>query len=563
MTRQTAGVTTRATARPALRRLAAAMLAMVMLAGAPAGFGSHASAAAAIAPSVGNAVLFHLQLATDIDTSGNPVGQGTSFPTGTQVIFGFLGWGYVPAGTELRVRLFKADRFVYEAAHKVQNESGPDGQNAGFVFPFYVKAGFAAGDYSIEVDYNRVPDEVVPFTVGDGAQYDAVLGSGGQTGPIPYKDPSEVLVVTRESVLRAKLGSRAGEVLAAAARVGDLHDLDAGGVTRTTPDEAAAEVQRLLKAGPYKYLLIVGNDDAVPYFHVDNPLGDSEKAALADWQLPADWLPSDNFYTDLDGDKYAVPDLPVARIPSSDDADLLLTQLGEIVPPDGGAFALMNQERRSQAGLVTGTIASFAQVRLAYAPPTSAASFGSNADAANARYLYVLLHGIGVLTNAWSANTVVWQPSSTDKPLDNEWTAYESNQVDAVTAEANPVSRGVVQIGACYGAWTLDTVQEPVHKTAANNLALHYLKGGTRAYIADTHLSYSTVMGPGDTPRGRTGFEFLFWQGIGKGMAPIDAFQAAKVGIAKAIDTLVAAGEIDAAKTNLKTLHYMVYLGRP
>jgi hypothetical protein len=121
----------------------------------------------------------------------------------------------------------------------------------------------------------------------------------------------------------------------------------------------------------------------------------------------------------------------------------------------------------------------------------------------------------------------------------------------------------VVQVGACYGAWTLDTVQEPVHKTAANNLALHYLKGGTRAYIADTHLSYSTVMGPGDTPRGRTGFEFLFWQGIGKGMAPIDAFQAAKVGIAKAIDTLVAAGEIDAAKTNLKTLHYMVYLGRP
>ncbi len=31
-------------------------------------------------PSVGNAVLFHLQLATDIDTSGNPIGQGTQLP---------------------------------------------------------------------------------------------------------------------------------------------------------------------------------------------------------------------------------------------------------------------------------------------------------------------------------------------------------------------------------------------------------------------------------------------------------------------------------------------------
>jgi hypothetical protein len=554
---------TRPAARPAVRRLAAATLAVVLLAGAPAGFGSRTSAAPAIAPSVGNAVLFHLQLATDIDKSGSPINEGTSFATGTQVIFGFLGWGYVPAGTELRLRLFQGDRFIYETAHVVQNESGASGNNAGFVFPFYVKAGFAAGDYYIEVDYNSVPDEVVPFTVGDGAQYDATLGSGGQTGPIPYKDPSQVLVVTRESVLRANLGSRADEVLAAAARVGDLHDLDAGGVTRNTPDLAAAEVQRLLEAGGYRYLLIVGNDDAVPYFHVDNPLGDSEKAALADWQLPSDWLPSDNFYTDLDHDKYAVPDLPVARIPSSDDADLLLTQLGEIVPPDGGAFALMNQERRSQAGLVTGAISEFAQVRLAYAPPTTAAAFGGNADAANARYLYVLLHGIGVLTNVWSANTVVWEPTSTDKPLESEWTAYESNQVDAVTAESNPVSRGVVQIGACYGAWTLDTIQEPVHKTADNNLALHYLKGGSRAYIADTHISYSTVMGPNDTPRGRTGFEYLFWQGIGKGMAPIDAFQAAKVGIGQAIDVLVKAGEIDAAKTNLKTLHYMVYLGRP
>ena len=102
-----------------------------------------------------------------------------------------------------------------------------------------------------------------------------------------------------------------------------------------------------------------------------------------------------------------------------------------------------------------------------------------------------------------------------------------------------------------------------MHKTAANNLALHYLKGGTRAFIADTHLSYSTVMLPNDTPTGRTGFELLLWRNIVGGMAPIDAFQAAKVGIAKAIDALVAEGNIDSAKINLKTLHYMVYLGRP
>ena len=546
------------------RRLAVAALAALLFVADPLGLRPPAVAAPELPPSVGNAVLFHLQLATDLAADGSPIGQGTVFPEGTEVIFGLLGWSYVPAGTELKLRLFQGDRFAGEVAHVVANESGPrSGQGAGFLYPFYVKGGFPAGSYAIEVDYNGVPDEVVPFTVGSGAQYDPILGSGTASGPIPYKSPADVLVVTRSAVLRRELGARADAVLAAAGRVGDLKDLDAGGVVRDTPDAAAAEVQRLLRSRPYKYLLIVGNDDAVPFFRVANPMAESEAGALADWELPADWLPSDDYYTDLDADELGVPDLPVARIPSSDDADLLLTQLGTLVPPDGSAFALVNQERKSQAGVVLGAISPKVQVRLQYSPPVTAADFGTNADATSARYLYVLLHGIGVLTNAWSANTVAWEPTDTAKPLEAEWIVNESTQLDSITVESNPASRGVVQVGACYGAWTLDTVQEPRHKTADNNLALHYLKSGARAFVADTHLSYSTLLGPNETPRGRTGFELLFWRGINGGLTPIDAFQAAKVGIAKAIYTLVDAGDIDSAKINLKTLHYMVYLGRP
>ena len=546
------------------RRLATIGVAVLLFAADPLGLRPAAVAAPELPPSVGNAVLFHLQLATDIGVDGSPIGQGSAFPEGTEVIFGLLGWSFVPPGTELKLRLFEGDRFAGEVSHVVVSESGSAaGTSAGFVFPFVQKGGFPAGSYMIEVDYNGVPDEVVPFTVGSGTEYDAVLGSGSASGPIPYKSPSDVLVVTRAAFLRDKLGAGADAVFSAAARVGDLHDLEADGVTRDTPAKAAAEVQRLLKGRPYKYLLIIGNDDTVPYFRVANPMEDSEKGALSEWELPADWLPSDNFYTDLDGDPWGVPDLPVARIPSSDDAELLLTQLGDLVPPDGGAFALVNQERKSQAGVVLGTIDTKVQVRLQYSPPVDAASFGSNVDAESARYLYILLHGIGVLTNAWSANTVAWEASDANSPLDAEWIVHESTQLDAVTAGTDPVSRGVVQVGACYGAWTLDTVQEPVHKTADNNLALHYLKSGARAFVADTHLSYSTLLGPTETPRGRTGFEMLFWRGINEGLAPIDAFQKAKVGIGQAIDALVQAGDIDSAKINLKTLHYMVYLGRP
>ncbi len=550
--------------RPVPHRLLAVALAVVLFGGDPLGLRPAAQAAPALPPSVGNSILFHLQLATDVDTQGNPIGQATVFPAGTQVILGLLGWSFVPAGTELRLRLFQGDTFVYETAHVVVHETDEQGGNSiGYVFPFSVSSGFPAGDYTVEVDYNRVPDEVVPFTVGDGTTYDEVLGEGATTGPIPYKDPSEVLVVTRASVLRRTLGTDYPAVAAAAARVGDFHDLEADGVTRSTPDELGAEVQRLLRSRPYRYLLILGNDDAVPYYRVENTMAQSEAQDLADWELPSDWVPTDNYYTDLDADPYGVPDLPVARIPSSEDATLLLTQLGENQPPDGGGFALINQQRKGQAGTVLNTVAELGQVRLQYAPPTTPDQFATNPDANDARYLYVLMHGIGVKTDSWVTDTVAWFPSNQDKPTQDEWLVAPYSQEDGITVASNPASHGVVQIGACYGGWTLDRVLDRVHKTADNNLALHYLRNGTRAYVADTHISYSTVMLPTDTPRGRTGFELIFWRGIAAGMAPIDAFQAAKVGIAEAIDALVAEGSIDSAKVNLKTLHYMVYLGRP
>jgi Peptidase family C25 len=538
-------------------RLLAFTLALTLVTGVP--LAAPAAAAPALSPSAGEAILFHLQFAEGIE-NGRPVGQSDHFPVGTRTIFGLLGWQYVPAGTELRVRLFQGDRFIYEDAHIVEDPQGPeDSTGAGFVFPFATESGFPAGDYYVEVDYNRVPDEIVPFTVGEGAGFSEVLGAGSKSGPIPYANPRDVLVVTREAALRQALGSRTDEVLAAARRVGDYHDLG----SRSTAETATEEVHRLLRARPYKYLLIVGNDDVVPYWKVENPLADSEAPILADWELPSDWIPSDNYYTDLDGDPYGVPDLAVARIPSSDDADLLLTQLGENQPPDGAGYALINQERRSQAGVTAAAMGLVAQTRLRYVPPLEPQDFAADPDATNARYLYVLLHGIGVTTNEWSANTVAWGAYNQSDPLAGEWAIYEDEQAPGVTVETNPTNGGVVQIGACYGAWTLDTVQEPRHKTADNNLALHYLKNGTRAYIADTHISYSAALGPNDIARNRTGFELLLWQAIADGMTPIDAFQAAKTGMGASIDALVQANDIDNALVSLKTLHYMVYLGRP
>jgi len=82
------------------RALVFALVALLFVAD-PLGLRPAAVAAPQLPPSVGNAVLFHLQLAADIDANGNPIGQGTSFPEGTKVILGLLGWSSVAPGTEL------------------------------------------------------------------------------------------------------------------------------------------------------------------------------------------------------------------------------------------------------------------------------------------------------------------------------------------------------------------------------------------------------------------------------------------------------------------------------
>ncbi len=549
-----------------IRRVIAVAMSAVVLFG---GTGIVQAAPAINDPgSLGQALLYHLSFATDID--GTPVDEGDVFREGAPRVLTLVGWQYVPSGTELRLRVFQGTRLVYDDARIATREL-----DGGYIFNYQPAGGVQAGTYVAQLDYNGVPDEVATFAVlPAGAAPSSIVPTGTTTGPttpitgrpilsgpVPYADPAKVLVVTRASVLRPKLGARADAVFAAAAKVGTLRDLEADGVARGTEVAAVNEVRRLLRAGSYEYLLILGNDDAVPYARMPNPFADDERAILDSWKLPADWVPSDNPYTDLDGDEWAVPDLPTARIPSSDDADLLLKQLGQNVPSNGSAFALINQKRRGLVEPVLGRIDDTVSIDRHYAPQTTPQELPAT-NARTARFTYVLLHGIGVEADAWTTDIVAWSPESLTN-LNGPWIVSDGNQRDAITIAQAGVPGGIVVVGACYGAWTMDTVLEPKKKTAANSLALAYLKSGTRAFIADTHLSYSAPQGLDGTPIARTGFEVLLWTAMLSGASPIDAFQAAKVGIAAEIDKAIAIGDYEVAALNFKTLEIMVYLGRP
>jgi hypothetical protein len=508
-------------------------------------------------PSIGQALLHHLQFATDISI-GLPVDNGTRFLDIAPRILTLVGWDYAPFATEISLRLYLGDRLVLDDSRLVLSP-----RRSGYVFNYEPDGGPPVGQYTAELYYNGVVEEVATFEVVAAGSIGGFGGPTGpptgDTGPIPYVDPAELLVVTRESVLRANLGPATDAVLARADAIGDLADLEADGETRDTPEETIPEVHRLLAAGDYRYLLIIGNDDAVPFARVPNPMAAGEAASMADWQLPSEWLPSDDPYVDLVADPWGVPDLPVARIPSSEDAELLLTQLGDITPPDGGGYALINQVRRGQVAPVVETMDDEVPVDTWYAPPINEPGF-IDGQGQEARYVQILLHGIGVTTNAWSADVVYWLATSND--LDGEWEVGVATSIPVVTIDG-AASTGVVSSGACFGAWTLDTTLEPAHKTADNSLALAYLKSGTRSFIGSTHTTYSSINTTSGPYVGVHGFEILFWRGVLAGASPIDAFHSAKLRIAAVIDEAIAVGAPEAAALNLKTLHHVIYLGRP
>jgi len=477
------------------------------------------------------------------------------FASGTQKVLALLSWKCVPAGTTLAVDVYQNGNPVLQAQEHVVRQASrtdPDVEvpMVGHVFPLEWSDGaWPNGTYLATVSFDGTVDEYAGFSVGGG---NGQLTWKGETdlGAIPYKAASDVLVVTNTAVLRNRLGSQTDSVLAAARRIGVLFDLAKFQVQAGDPDAAAAAIKPYLKG--YGYVLILGNDDVVPYFQLKNPLSDEQ---VYDGVVD---VPSDDPYTDLDQDAYGLPDLPTARLPSSDDAELLLTQLGDLTTPDGGAFVLLNEQREREGQAVIDAIhAGGRNVDYDYSPPLTPSQF--NDRSGHDRYLYALIHGSARKTDTWWANVQSWTgPDGVGAA--EEWFVDESAQEPAITLTGNPGNLGLVQVGACYGAYTLPVKGQA--KTAENSLALLYLKSGARAFIADTHLSYSAQQ-VGGIPLGRTGFEVAFWQAINAGKAPIDAFFEAKQRIAAAAETFRKQEYVYDWLLNMKTIHYMVYLGRP
>jgi Peptidase family C25 len=510
-------------------------------------------------------------------SSSSPVGISDVFKTGTPEIDALIAWDVIDVGAPLDVTLFKGNRLV-STTEVVPNNPAKQAPSidldGGFAVPMRPDGGFDAGHYSVELDYHSLPEQVATFDVndsGDGAPEPGVLGGppGGSNpdlGPIPYADPSQVLVVTRSSILRQQMGDDTDAVLAAAAKVGTLHDLNTelGNVTRPVPASATIKiVQGLLKAGSYKYLLILGNEDTVPFGHVKLPDSVNYSDEM-DPGIPGDYVVSDDPYANLDGDPLQIPDLAVARIPTSDDAQLMLKQLGENQPAPAGAFSIVNEVRRSMADGPLGVVNDITPVTLYYSPPTLTGQVPQTNES-RARFIYILLHGSGSVTDTWFGEIQKWTPIDASDPL-TEYVHEENDYTHGLSVADAGDPGAFIDVGACFGAYTLDSVVGDTHKTRDNSLALAFLADGARAFVADTYISESYNVDPGETPVARTGWEILLWQAIQGGATPIDAFFSAKAQYGEQIKALYASGSSDdslTADTNFLALHEMAYLGRP
>jgi hypothetical protein len=330
-------------------------------------------------------------------------------------------------------------------------------------------------------------NKIEPNPLAIDAAIEAALSQGG---------PDYSLIVSHRQRLIDKFGQKGFEQIDGLLR-------NMGNIAETCP-----------------FVLIVGNDDVVPFAVLPNPTDDG------------DVLFTDDVYGDTDHDALSVPDIPVARIPDGNSLNLLVTQLSPSSLPETGDFTVANTEW-DFVDLVTSEV--FGAGRsLVWSLPTRYTDL--DASRVNVRYDYFTLHGSDQDTTLWWGERPIFPP------------AFR-------VTEAH--SQGIVLTGACYGAYVFN-------RTPEDSIALAFLASGARAFVGNTGMGYYPVwIQPPDPPRPmpptRFGalFEDTFLSALAQGEAPLAAYVKAKEAMANI------ATSRNGTAMELKLLSEHVYYGKP
>ncbi len=173
----------------------------------------------------------------------------------------------------------------------------------------------------------------------------------------------------------------------------------------------------------------------------------------------------------------------------------------------------------------------------------------------------------GSQTDTWYGEIQKWTPHRPRAIPLSEYDHEENDYTNGLTVPSAGAPGAIVQVGACFGAYTLDSPFGNTHKTRDNSLAMKFLAAGSRAFIADTYISESTNAIRARHSRRAPAARSSSGRPCKDGATPIDAFFSRQVrSTAQMIQQQYAAGDPNqslSGDTNFLALHEMVYLGRP
>jgi hypothetical protein len=308
----------------------------------------------------------------------------------------------------------------------------------------------------------------------------------------------------------------------------------------------------LTQSNDLRHLLILGDDDVVPFCRVANPTDDQDEDIYTD--AP---------YASRNGSSL-LPTRSVGRLPDCGDPDAFLRLVDHAarthgqaarVAPDGRLKALARiLKREKQTGPQVESIGYTASVwkeaaravfetigqprHLRMSPPVSHREFASLAHG-NPRFAYFNLHGVEG-EPAWYGQR---DPDfAADYPLFPVALLPQDIQADRIAGTT-------VFTEACYGADVLG-------RTIKDAIALKFLSEGARAVVGSTRLAYGSLTPPlaGADLLGR-----FFWLAVLSGMPVGQSLQWAKLSFAS--DLLNRQGYLDSE--DQKTLLTFNLFGDP
>ena len=269
------------------------------------------------------------------------------------------------------------------------------------------------------------------------------------------------------------------------------------------------------RSGEVDYLLLLGGDEVVPFFRLDNPCDDADEKVL-----------SDNPYASRD-DNYTIPERVCARIPDGESSVYMNKQLRKSEGSFHGSFGLTAEVWQRASENVFRPVGDPRDLKTS--PPVTSETFNKE-WLQEKDYLYFNVHGSKVSVNWYGQG-------------DGEYpVAMQPVHVEGAA--------GVVASEACYGAYIIG-------KTRDTAISLRFLdEESVLGFCGSTAIAY----GPAKPPSSEADLLVkYFFEYLVQGMTLGESFKNAKRDFAR--KALRRQGFLD--DDDKKTLLQFVLYGDP